>query len=96
MVKRMPKKEKMLNEYILLSCTFAVVTSAVRDTTGSPVAVVHVRCSLYPKTHPLVWLYPHHLASRPIAEVGANPSSWMICVPYNLLILSEYCLLLLL
>ena len=38
--------------YIWLSCTFAVVTSAVRGTTISP--VVHVRCSLYPKTHPLV------------------------------------------
>ncbi len=31
--------------YIWLSCTFTVVTSAVRGTTISP--VVHVRCSLY-------------------------------------------------
>src|SRR6476661_2569963 len=38
--------------YILLSGTLAVVTSAVRGTTTSP--VVHVRCSLYPKIHPLV------------------------------------------
>jgi hypothetical protein len=74
MVKRMLKKEKMLNEYILLSCTFAVVTSAVRGTTGPPVAVVLVRYSLHPKTHPLVWLYSHHLASIPIAEVSTNCS----------------------
>jgi hypothetical protein len=31
----------------------AVVTSAVRGTTSS-LAVVDVRCSLYPKIHPLV------------------------------------------
>ena len=40
--------------YIWLSWTLAVVTSAVRGITISP--VVHVRCSLYPKIHPLVWL----------------------------------------
>ena len=40
--------------YIWLSGTLAVVTSAVRGTTISPTAVVDVRCSLYPKTHPLV------------------------------------------
>jgi hypothetical protein len=69
MVKRMLKEEKMLDEYILLPCTFAVVTSAVRGTTGSPIVVVHVRCILYPKIHSLVCMYPHHLASIPIAEV---------------------------
>jgi hypothetical protein len=40
--------------YILLSCTLAVVTSAVRGTTRSP--VVDVRCSLYPNIHPFVRL----------------------------------------
>ncbi len=38
--------------YIWLSCTFAVVTSAVRVCTILP--VVHVRCSLYPNIHHLV------------------------------------------
>jgi hypothetical protein len=40
--------------YILLSGTLAVVvtSAAVRGTTRSP--VVDVRCSVYPKTHPLV------------------------------------------
>ena len=59
MVKSILKKEKgkgkKLKEhtYILLSVTFAVVvTSAVRGTPRSP--VVDVRCSLYPKTHPLL------------------------------------------
>lgn len=45
---------------IRLSCALAVVTSsAVRGNIRSPAAaaaVVDVRCSLYPKTHPLVWL----------------------------------------
>jgi hypothetical protein len=42
--------------YILLSGAFAVVVTSVvvRGTTISP--VVHVRCSLYPKIHPFVWL----------------------------------------
>ena len=38
--------------YIWLSCILAVVTSAVRGTTSSP--VVDVRCSLYPNIHFLV------------------------------------------
>jgi hypothetical protein len=46
------KGEDVKGMYILLSCTLAVVTSAVRGTTNSP--AVDVRCSLYPKTHPLV------------------------------------------
>jgi hypothetical protein len=53
--------------YILLSGILAVITSAVNGTTSSPAAaavaaavvVVDVRCSLYPKTYPSVWLYPH-------------------------------------
>jgi hypothetical protein len=47
------KEEDVKGTYILLSGTLAVVTSAVRGTTRSS-AVVDVRCSLYPKTHPLV------------------------------------------
>ena len=39
-----------------MSCTLAVVTSAVNDTTSSP-TVVDVKCSLYPKTHPLLYGY---------------------------------------
>ena len=58
--------------YILLSGTLAVVTSAVRGNTRLPTDVVDVRCSLYPKTHPLVWLYPH-LASVSMPERGTTP-----------------------
>src|SRR6476660_3701822 len=60
--------------YILLSDTLAVVISAVRGTMISPavVAVDEVRCSLYPKTHPFVWLYPH-LASVSMPERGTTP-----------------------
>jgi hypothetical protein len=59
-------KEDVKGMYILLSDILTVVTSAVRGTTiyspsPSPPSdndddsvVVHVRCSLYPKTHPLV------------------------------------------
>ena len=46
------KGEDVKGMYILLSGTLAVVTSAVRGTMRSP--VVDVRCSLYPKIHPLV------------------------------------------
>src|SRR6478752_5984071 len=60
--------------YILLSDTLAVVISAVRGTMISPavVAVDEVRCSLYPKIHPFVWLYPH-LASVSMPERGTTP-----------------------
>src|SRR6476469_7421844 len=60
--------------YILLSDTLAVVISAVRGTMISPavVAVDEVRCSLYPKIHPFVWLYPH-LASVSMPERGTSP-----------------------
>ncbi len=64
--------EDVKGMYILLSWTFAVVTSAVRGTTSLP--VVHVKCSLYPKTHPLVWLYPH-LASVSMPGQGTIPFS---------------------
>jgi hypothetical protein len=47
------EEEEVKGTYILLSGILAVVTSAVRGTTRSPI-VVDVRCSLYPKTHPLV------------------------------------------
>ena len=50
------KEEDVKGMYILLSGTLAVVTSAVRGTTISSVAAVHVRCSLYPNIHLLVWL----------------------------------------
>jgi hypothetical protein len=46
--------EDVKGTYILLSGTLAVVTLAVRGTTSLP--VVHVKCSLYPKIHPFVWL----------------------------------------
>jgi hypothetical protein len=42
--------------YILLSGTLAGVTLAVRGNTRSFIAAVHVRCSMYPNIHPLVWL----------------------------------------
>jgi hypothetical protein len=44
------EEDKGLN--ILLSGILAVVTSAVRGIARSLVA--HVRCNLYPNTHPLV------------------------------------------
>ncbi len=44
--------DEVKGTYIWLSCTLAVVMSAVKGTTILP--VVHVRCSLYPKIHPLV------------------------------------------
>jgi hypothetical protein len=50
------KEDDVKGMYIILSGTLAVVTSAVRGTTNLPIAAVHVRCSLYPKTHPLVRL----------------------------------------
>ena len=63
--------------YILLSGTLVVVTSsAVRGTMISfpaVVAVDDVRCGLYPKIYPFVWLYPHHLASVSIPERGTTP-----------------------
>ena len=46
--------EEVKGMYILLSGTLAVVTSAVKGTTSSSIDALHVRCSLYPKTHPLV------------------------------------------
>ena len=64
------KGEDVKGMYILLSGTLAVVTSAVRGTTNSP--AVDVRCSLYPKTHPLVWLYPHR-ASVSMPGQGTIP-----------------------
>ena len=49
------EEEYVKGTYILLSGILAVVvTSAVRGTTRSPIAVVHIRCSLYPNIHPLV------------------------------------------
>ncbi len=51
--------EEVKETYILLSGTLAVVTSAARGTTISPVAVdavVDIKCSLYPKIHPFVRL----------------------------------------
>jgi hypothetical protein len=48
------KEEDVKGMYILLSGTLAVVTSAVRGTTILSIAAVHVRCSLYPNSHPLV------------------------------------------
>ena len=63
---------KMLKEHTSGFSTLAVVTSAVRGTTSSP--VVDVRCSLYPKIHPLVWLYPH-LASVSMPGQGTIPFS---------------------
>ncbi len=48
------EKDDVKGTYILLSGTLAVVMSAVNGTTESSIAVVHVRCSLYPKIHPLV------------------------------------------
>jgi hypothetical protein len=64
--------EDVKGTYILLSGTLAVVTLAVIGTTSSP--VVHVRCSLYPNIHPLVWLYPH-LAFVSIPRQGTTPFS---------------------
>jgi hypothetical protein len=46
--------EDVKGTYTLLSGTLAVVTLGVRGTTSLP--VVHVKCSLYPKIHPFVWL----------------------------------------
>ena len=55
--------------YIWLSCTLAVVKSAVKGTIRSPAAaaVVDVRCSLYPKTHP-----PCVTVSPPCIRVNAR------------------------
>jgi hypothetical protein len=53
------KEEDVKGMYILLSGTLSVVvtSAAVRGTTSSFIAAVHVRCSLYPNIHPsLVWL----------------------------------------
>ena len=68
------KKEKgeegeVKETYIWLSCTLAVVKSAVKGTIRSPAAaaVVDVRCSLYPKTHP-----PCVTVSPPCIRVNAR------------------------
>jgi hypothetical protein len=46
------EEEDVKGIYILVSGTLVVVTSAaVNGTTSSSIAVVHVRCSLYPKIH---------------------------------------------
>ncbi len=49
------EEDDVKETYIWLSCTLAVVTSAVKGTIILPV-VVHVRWSLYPNVHPFVWL----------------------------------------
>jgi hypothetical protein len=50
------EEEDVKGIYILVSGTLAVVTSAaVNGTTSSSIAVVHVKCSLYPKIH--LWYY---------------------------------------
>ena len=88
------KEEDVKGMYILLSGTLAVVTSAVRGTTVLSIAAVHVRCSLYSNSHPLVWLSPHHLASVSMPEVGTTPFFlWMIYAIYYPLLSLEYCLL---
>jgi hypothetical protein len=50
------KEEDVKGMYILLSGTLSVVvtSAAVRGTTSSFIAAVHVRCSLYPKIYPLL------------------------------------------
>jgi hypothetical protein len=46
--------EDVKEMYILLSgiLTVVVTSAAVRGTISSPIAVVNVRCSLYPNIHP--------------------------------------------
>ena len=90
-VKRKQYDDDVKETYIWLSCTLAVVTSAVRGTMRSP--VVDVRCSLYPKTHPLGMTI-----SPPCICIDARTkvlllSPWMIYAIHDLSLLGEYCLL---
>ena len=93
------EEEEVKGTYILLSGILAVVvtSAAVRGTTRFSIAVVHVRCSLYPNTHPLSYGYSLttlHLY-RCQNVVLFLFSCRMISARHDHLILSECCLLLL-
>jgi len=103
-------EDNNVNEtYILLSGILAVVvtSAAVRGNMRSHAVDVAVavavavaveeedaKCSLYPKIHPLVWLYPR-LASVSLPDEVLLLFSWMIYARPDPLLLKENCPLLL-
>ena len=74
----------MLLYCIWLSWILAVVKSAAKGKMIEPIVLISIKCSLYPKIQPFVWLKSHHLASVSIpAERGISISSHEWFVPYR-------------